>query len=370
MEIIRSATFEGMADENGYPTAEYQRLYENLAKGGVKTIITGFMFISNSGRAMHPGQAGMDEKEKAAAFSKVTAGVHRYGAKIIAQIAHTGYQTTGTGYEIVGVSRVRSRYFGELPTVLSTEAVYEIIEQFAASAYYAQSAGFDGVQLHAAHGYLIHQFLLKSINDRTDEFQVGTLFLRYIIQAIRKNCGDFPIWVKLSGGVDREHRQADDEGDFVKLIQMLDELSVSAIEISYGTMEYPLNIFRGKVPVRLALRHNPIYKSKKLWWKLFVLPLVRLRIKPYQPCYNLYYAQLVKRHTAVPIAVVGGFRNGSQINSCHMDMVSLCRPFICEPDFLQKLEIEEAYESKCTNCNICAIMCDTRQSLRCYGRKG
>jgi len=366
MQIIRSATFEGMCDSNGFPTDKYKELYETLSTNGVKTMITGFMYISDQGRAMQSGQAGIDNADKIDAYKEITDVVHKNGSQIIAQIAHTGRQTTNTGFEIVGVSDKKSRYFNEKPKELTTEQVYEIIEQFVNSAHYVQKAGFDGVQLHAAHGYLIHQFLLPSINNRTDEFKDGILFLQNIVAGIREKCGAFPIWLKVSGGVDIENYT---KKQFADLIKKIDKLRVSAIEVSYGTMDNALNIFRGDIPIKAVLKHNPIYNKKSTLWKIFILPLLKIKIKKFTPMYNLEYAKIAKENTDIPIFAVGGFRNGSEILNCELDGVSLCRPFICEPDFMLKLEHNNNYISKCINCNLCAIMTDTEYSLNCFGGK-
>jgi 2,4-dienoyl-CoA reductase-like NADH-dependent reductase (Old Yellow Enzyme family) len=364
MEIIRSATFEGMADTQGFPTGKYLDLYETLAKNKVKNMITGFMFVSDEGRAMQIGQAGMDSEDKVAAFREVTDAVHKYGSRIVAQIAHAGRQTTKTGYRIVGVSDKKSIYFGETPHVLTSAEIHRAVDDFVQSALYAKKAGFDGVQLHAAHGYLIHQFLLCSLNNRTDEFGDGALFLRKIIVKIREKCGGFPIWVKLSGGVDVEKRH---RGQFVKTIGLLDALKVDLIEISYGTMDYALNIFRGGLPFKTIFKHNPIYKNKGLAWKAFVMPRILAKRKPFTPQYNIEYAKSARRYTDIPISVVGGFRTLREAEESGFPYISLCRPLICEPDFLLKSERDAGYKSKCVNCNICAVMTDTKQSLRCYG---
>ena len=348
--IIRSATFEGMADEFGNPTREYVELYENLAINGIKHIIMGFMFISTEGRAMHKGQAGMNAPEKVEKFKPVTNAVHNHGRKIYAQIAHTGRQTTNTGCDIVGVSSKKSAYFNETPRTLTTTECYEIAKQFANSALFAKQAECDGIQIHAAHGYLIHQFMTKKINNRKDTFAEPFRFLETVIENIRNKCGDLPIWIKVSGNAD----------DFAGLIKFLDRMKVDLIEVSYGTMDYALNIFRGSVPLKIILKHNPLI-NKWNWLKF------ALKLKKYTPMYNLKYAELAKRHTNIPISVVGGFRTAKEVENCKIDYVSLCRPFICEPDLLQK----EDWKSSCVNCNACAVMVDSKNNkLRCYnGRK-
>ena len=366
INIIRSATFESMANAEGIPTEEYKALYENLAKNGVRHIITGVIYISRQGRAMHPGQAGLDEESKIRIFENITAAVHSHGAKIYAQLGHAGRATANTGETIVGVSDLKSQYFGQTPKTLSTSEVYSIIEQFAESAYFAMKAGFDGVQLHAAHGYLFHQFMLKPVNNRIDEFSDPTLFLELTVKKVREKCGNFPIWVKVSGAVDPRH---DGKQDFTGLIKALDRIKVDLIEVSYGTIDRALDTIRGDLPIG-AIKHNPIYGRKGFLWRTFALPFAARQFKKYSPMYNLEYARVAKSHTRIPIAVVGGFRTASEIYGCGMDYVSLCRPFICEPDFIKKIERDSAYKSKCVNCNLCTVMVDSKQSLRCYGGDG
>jgi 2,4-dienoyl-CoA reductase-like NADH-dependent reductase (Old Yellow Enzyme family) len=164
--LVRSATYEGAADRNGVPGDNYLPIYRELARNGVGMIITGFSYIARSGRAMQPFQAGLDDREKVRSFRRVTDEVHRHNCPIIVQLAHAGRQTlsSSTGVRPMSSTHKRSVYFREKPRMLHAREVYEIAEQFATSAMYAQEAGFDGVQLHAAHGYLIHQFILQDIN--------------------------------------------------------------------------------------------------------------------------------------------------------------------------------------------------------------
>lgn len=379
-KIIRSATFEGMCDDQGLPSTEYKEMYKELAGGGVGGIITGFAFISPEGKAMQPGQAGMDSEYKIQYYFPITEEVHRYGSKIFMQLAHTGRQTRKkeTKQEVWGASRKASFYFGGSPRVLSTEQVYDVIDKFAEAAGYAKEAGFDGVQLHAAHGYLIHQFILPTINQRKDEFQIdqdtkiGTRFLECIIDKVREKCGnDFILLVKISGSDDYRHpftlRQLEN------LVSFLDKKKVDGIEISYGTMDYALNIIRGSIPLKVIRRYNPVFKTdtkaKGLLFDSFIYPFMKRKIKPFTPMYNLDYAKKIKEWTDIPVICVGGFRTGKEMREAvgnqFTDFVSVCRPLLCEPDFVNKVQQDENYISKCTNCNICTVMCDSDQVTAC-----
>ncbi|HNW99933.1 MAG TPA: NADH:flavin oxidoreductase [Candidatus Cloacimonadota bacterium] len=382
--LFRSATFEGMADCHGIPSEEYINLYRTLAENGVKKIITGCTYISREGMMVQPGQAGIDSDEMIPHFTKVAACVHEYDSQIYMQISHAGRQTssTVTGMKVVGASEKKSPYFMSKPKALSIGEIDHVIESYAHAALRAKQSGFDGVQIHAAHGYLVHQFLHPYINNRTDEYGInkgtgiGDLFLRKVISSVREKCGDcFPILVKISASDDLPIPFS--QSNFSSLIQMLHNEKVFAIEISYGTMEDALSIFRGKsIPIDTILKYNFRYKqdsqfSRRLW-KLMILTFMKKRFVEFREDYNLSFAELAKSLTDIPIICVGGFRNGIAImNALAMrktDYVSLCRPFICEPDLIRKFDVDEHYISKCENCNMCAIMCDSTNSTRCYKR--
>ena len=383
--ILRSATFEGMCGRDGTPGPEYVGLYTMLSSQELGALLTGFAYISEDGRAMQPGQAGLEADHKVAAFSRVTEAVHRNGCPIFLQLAHAGRQTVpeATGGRIYAPSSRKSRYFNHRPCRLSEAQIEQIIQCFAAAARRARDAGFDGVQLHGAHGYLIHQFLHPAINDRTDAYGIdphrgiGIAFLDRVIDSIRVACGsDYPLLIKISAG--DNYRRSMTEQEFGHLIRFLDAKKLAAVEISFGTMDHALNIFRGQtIPVQSILDYNARYRTrnavKRFVWKTLVLPLLKRDLAPFTPMYNLPAARLAKQLGTLPVICVGGFRSGAQIRHAietqGIDFVSLCRPILCEPDFVMKVRRQQQYQARCTNCNRCAIMCDSGFPTRCYARR-
>ncbi|MDD3436803.1 MAG: NADH:flavin oxidoreductase [Candidatus Gastranaerophilales bacterium] len=369
-KIIRSATLENMADENGIiNVAKLFDLYKNIS---AKTIITGFVYVSENGHAMQELQAGIVNDEQEFAWKELVSKLknERKDLTFLMQIAHTGRQTTRGN--AVGASSVKCSYFRNKVKTLSKEEVEEIIDNFKEAAIRAQRAGFDGVQIHAAHGYLIHQFLSPYTNNRKDKYANESLFLQEIVNSVRSACGeDFKIWLKIS--------YADDRGlTLDKTIKYLKTIEgrVDAVEISYGTMEYALNIIRGNCPADNVLDINPLFNKYPKWvlalWKIFFAPSYIKKFKPFTYNYNYDAALKIKKEIKIPVFLIGGIRKLEDMENIFksgIDGVCLCRPFICEPDLVEKINEGLWKKSKCTNCNLCTVYCDTKNSIKCYQRK-
>lgn len=372
--IIRSATYEGCGI-NGVPTAKLIDMYKKLTTGGVGTIITGFVYISQTGRAMQPGQCGIDNDDKINAWKEVVSQIKNSNKdiKMFMQIAHTGRQTLSkvTGKSVVGASAKKCSYFKQRVKKLNDKEIQSIIEEFADAAFRAKQAGFDGIQIHAAHGYLIHQFLSPWTNTRNDQWAQKTLFLEKIIKAIQKKCGNnFPILIKLSASDD--NKPGITLNDTINTIKSIEHLNIDAIEISYGTMEYALNIIRGAWPIDTIFKVNPLFKRipkffQWIWGKLFLKKYLKKLIS-FSTNYNMDAAIKIKEQTNIPIIPVGGIRNVNDMLQImnRLDAVSLCRPLICEPDFVNKIRFDRQKFSKCINCNLCTVYCDSHNTLRCY----
>jgi len=384
--ILRSATFEGLCDQEGNPGPAYTGLYARLSCQGLGGLITGFAYVSAEGKAMQPGQAGLESDAKVGAFRGVTEAVRRNGGRIFLQLAHAGRQTTpaAAGGRVYAPSARKSRYFNHRPCRLTVPQIEELATRFGAAARRAREAGFDGVQLHAAHGYLLHQFIHPAINDRGDAYGIdprrgiGTAFVDRVIGEVRSACGaDYPLLIKISAG--DNYRRPLREKEFIELVRFLEGRALAAVEISFGTMDHALNIFRGQsIPRQTILDFNPRYGSRQALrrWvcRVLLLPWLKRQCAPFAPMYNLAYARLAKQHTKIPVISVGGFRSARHIRHAieeqGIDFVSLCRPILCEPGFVLKMRQDDRYESRCRNCNRCAVMCDSGQPTRCYGPGG
>ncbi len=378
--IIRSATHEGLADENGYPTNKLLKKYEILAKNNVGCIITGFAGVMQNGKSNYRNMLMIHNDSYIDAYKKLTQKIHDYQTPVILQIAHCGRQTRRkiTGLTTVAPSAIRDKAFKEeTPKELTENEIHEIIDNFVNAIIRAKKAGFNGVQLHLAHGYLLSQFLSSYSNKRKDKWG-GTLGNKFrIIEEIfnksKKNVGDFPILVKLNAHDGRKNGMNIKEA--VEISKMLENAGCAGIEVSCGVYEDGLYTFRGdKLPFEAAFRYNFKYKIYPVLLKGIakkILPFITKKIKPYNN-YNVLYAKQIKEQVTIPVIVVGGIKTLDTINSIitekKADFVSMCRPFIIEPNIVKKFENGTQTNSQCIDCNYCGVA-QEEKSLRCYKGK-
>ena len=329
---------------------------------------------------MHPAQCGIDSDDKVTSWRQIVERVRvaNPSTKLIIQLAHTGRQTQAkvTGQSVVGASSRACSYFRQRVRALDEKAILAVIQEFAEAACRAKQAGFDGVQIHAEHGYLIHQFLSPWTNNRTDHWSDRPLLLEQVITAVQASCGEgFPILLKLSSSEDRSPGIRVEQT--IETVKRLQSLNIDAVEISYGTMEYALNIIRGDVPVAAVMKVNPMFRRvPKLiqgLWKRYCAPAYIRKFIPFTENYNLQDSLRIRTETGIPVLAVGGIRSLesmiSMVGEMGIDAVSLCRPLICEPDLPNRILDGRFTRSQCTNCNLCAIYCDSRQPLRCHRQK-
>ena len=364
--IVRSATHEGIADEEGHPTEALIALYTRLAKGGVGAIITGEAGVQRNGRSSANVSLMIHRDDFIEDYRRVAIAVHRYGTPILFQLQHCGRQTNAKaiGGTPVAPSSLRDKvYREERPKALSEDEIEEIIENFIRAIERAKEAGFDGVQLHGAHGYLQERSLGGSIENR---FRI----LGEIYRGARQRVGSYPILVKLNA-YDAQRNDIRPNETLI-VASMLEGVGCSGIEVSCGTFEDGLNTIRGpNLPLDAVFAFIPKYRDLPFLKKKALTLVAPLLIKRHRPLenYNVPAAEAIKRRVRIPVIVVGGIKRLKDIEDIitqgRADYVSMSRPFIIEPDLVNKFQSGQAGASRCISCNFCFVGLGVGP-LRCY----
>lgn len=329
--IMRSATWEGMCND-GIPTESLIKLYEELAVNNVGLIITGYTYVSKEGMQLSY-KMGIDSDKGLDVFQKLTDRVHKKRGHIAIQLVHAGGQANRktSGMQPIAPSAVSFPSYQEVPKEMTKDDIKRVVECFAKSAKRAKDVGFDFVQLHGAHGYLINQFLSPLTNKRKDEYG-GSLenrfrFLKEVVVAIKDLVGDnYPLMIKLN---------CDDflEGGFsinesTKVAKMLESLGILFIEVSGGS---PAS--SDKSPARRDI--DTIEKEG----------------------YHCELSKRIKDNVNIPVGVVGGIRSLSLaekvIKNKEADAISLSRPLIREPHLVKRWQSGDTKRAKCISCNGC-----------------
>ena len=323
--ILRSATMENMADDNGFATEKLVRLYSAVAKGGAGLIVIGASAVEPRGRVWHH-QLALWSDDSINSLSRIPAAVHENGqGKCAIQLHHGG--TVGFGYsygeEAAGL---------DINTAPSSE-IDGVITAFGKAAGRAARAGFDAVAVHGAHGYLISQFLSPVINRRTDQWGGSPArrmrFAIEVCRAIRSEIkADMPLLWKTncSDYTDSEH----DLGEYARVAGALIEAGVDLIEVSGGIKE--------QIKLRRELKRAA--GSREAYFTH--------AIKPFRSAVG-----------DKPLAVTGGLRSQRAIEetlASGADMVGVCRPIISEPDFPYKIfKPGGDKKARCISCNKCLL---------------
>ena len=331
--FARAATWENMATETGHLTPQLIDIYKELAKNNVALIITGYANILQEEKP-NAGMMGIYDDSFIKEYKALTDLVHGYDSKIIRQIAYGGTKTTyNLGERVIfAPSTVAEKSTGTIGKEMTIEDISQVTKAFAAAALRAKKAGFDGVEIHGAHSYLINQFLSPFYNKRNDQYG-GNLknrsrFLREICSATRTMVGDdFPIIVKLTasdffeGGLQFS--------DTLKICKMLEEMGVNALDIS------------GNI-------HGKAQKMAGKKWDSYEIN---------KEGYFVNYAAEVKKRVDMPIITVGGFRSLDHIEELHsttgIDIFSLARPLLTEPHLIRRWENGDTANTKCIRCSLC-----------------
>ncbi|MBW2513972.1 MAG: twin-arginine translocation signal domain-containing protein [Deltaproteobacteria bacterium] len=354
--LIRSATSLMAADDFGRPTSKLLDLYSELGEGGVGTIITGMedggLMVDNTTFR----DADMD------AYRKVPQVIHQYGAAAIQQISHKGSQIKGLSDEsLYSLNR------------LSGLEIEQLIQQFVKNIDRSRQMGFDGAQLHGAHGYLLSEFLSPAQNRRTDKWGGSTgnrfRFIGEIIKRSKQKHSDFPIFIKINGYDFQKNGMREPEA--VKIAKLLEKAGCDGIEVSCGVGRDGFSIVRTpELPIDAILELTP-YREKSSVAKFFISMGARYKLKSYTPLYNynVCAASEIKKNVSIPVMVVGGIRTLQDMQTIVVnnlaDFVSMGRPFIIEPGIVNSLKHKSQTESACIDCGYC-LLSATIKDVRCF----
>ena len=325
--FIRSATWEGMADTDGKCSPRLIELMTTLAMGGVGLIITGHAYVHQNGRHS-PWQLGIDRDELIPGLKGLTRAVHDQGGKIAIQL--------GYGGAYLSKSRLRS---------LSGTDISELTRAYGQAAARAKEAEFDAVQIFAAHGFLLSQFLCPRYNDRADlyggDIQNRARILLEVFAAVRKSVGPgFPVLIKLNAqdfvenGLNLE--------DAIRVGVMLEKNGIDAIELSGGLLNNP-NVLR----THISSEADEAYLQDE--------------------------AMAFKKKINVPLILGGGIRSYTVARQLFKhgvaDYISMSRPFICEPDLVKRWQSGNISKAACISCNNCVEEAKSGRGVSCIPKE-
>jgi 2,4-dienoyl-CoA reductase-like NADH-dependent reductase (Old Yellow Enzyme family) len=305
-------------------------------------------------------------------LKKVVEAVHNEGGKIALELAHAGRQTTKglIGQTPLGPSSTgRDPVNFVKPEQMTEEQIYEVIRAFGKAANRAVEAGADGVQVHAAHGYLVNQFLSPFFNDRSDAWggsdEKRFRFLKEIILEIKKALPEgVPVLVKLNTQ-DHTPQEGITPPLAAKYAAWLSELEIDGLEVSCGSALYAyMNMCRGEVPVNELVQGLP-------WWQKPLGKLVINRLVGKYDLHEGYNLEAAKPAAGgVRLLVVGGLRRVSHMEEIlkqgHADFISMSRPFIREPSLVKRIREGKTDAAACASCNRCLAAVANDMPVQCY----
>jgi 2,4-dienoyl-CoA reductase-like NADH-dependent reductase (Old Yellow Enzyme family) len=337
--FLRSATWDRTATDDGEVTDASVKIIDGLARGGVGLIVTGYAYVTEHGRAAIR-QFGISDDRQVKGLRRLVRAAHGHGARIAAQIAHGGISLGLLGRtDRVALAPSKIEEYPISHREMNSAEIDEIVRDFGAAAARAREAGFDAVQLHGAHGYLMSQFLSPRTNRRTDEWggspERRRRFHVEVTRSVRRAVGkDYPVWIKL--GVQDYGDDGLQLGEGLEALKALIAQGLSAAEISSGF---------GGSSVRVDKpgdEERPYFRKE---------------------------SAEAKRAVDVPVMLVGGIRSLAMaediLSGGEADMISMCRPLIREPDLIARWQRGDTAPAKCISCAKCLAAGVRGEPLQC-----
>lgn len=328
--LIRSATYENALDENERFVPALAPVYEALAEGRTGVIITGMIGV-NEYAQVGPGMLHSEVPDFVAGMKDLAERVHKRGSRVVAQINHCGLKTFKPGPNGLhwGPADGASKS-GQKARQMSAKEIGQLARDFAATAAHCRAAGLDGVQIHAAHGYLLSEFLSPHFNTRQDEYggdiKGRSRAVFEVYDAVRQEVGpDYPVWIKIHGS----DLVADGlkEEEFIWVCERLDQRGIDAIEVSSG-----------------------------IWLDDDSSCAPKLKKTDPEGRFGQYALNLAENVSASVISVAG-YRTPEGIQEWldrgKIAAISLCRPLISEPGLFRRWQEGDTTRARCISCNKC-----------------
>jgi len=344
--FIRSATAEGLATTRGYCSPVLTKFMVRLAKGQAGLLITGHTAVSREGKAADR-QLCLWQDDFIPALVDMTAQVHDAGGKIVIQLSHAGiWAESAVTKEAAMGPMLRRCGDGTICRAMTRNDIRDTVRSFALAAARAKTAGFDGVQVHAAHGYLLSAFLSPAYNRRRDEYG-GTVanrarFLMEVIAAVFDSVGPgYPVLVKLNASDYLPDGLTPQQ--MIETVKLLETTGISAIELSGGTKDS--GAFVPARPGRISQEDEGYYRSE---------------------------AAALKAGVKIPVILVGGIRSletaADLVADGACDFVGLARPLIREPDLIARWQAGDRRPSSCDSDNLCYRPVQAGKGLYCLNK--
>jgi 2,4-dienoyl-CoA reductase-like NADH-dependent reductase (Old Yellow Enzyme family) len=356
--FVRAGTSETMAGPRGEMTDDLLSLYETLARNDIGLIFTGHLYVEPRGQYAIR-QTGIASDDLIPGLRRLTDAVHRHGARIFAQIAHAGSQSRVPGNRPLAPSPVPNPLTGRDVGAATEDEIQTAIAAFVAGARRAIEAGFDGVHIHGANGYLISEFSSPLTNRRTDAWggspEARDRFAVTVARAVRAAVPTtLPVTMKI-GLVDAVPGGYGVE-ESVPRAGKIAALGIDAIEVSCNAMR----LASDSAAQYVAVDRQRAF-ADFLWH--------RLLSGPSPEAYFLDWARALRRAVKTTIVLVGGMRRVDTMEGIlrngDAEFIAMARPLIREPDLVRRIAAGQRTIADCTSCNLC-LMHEGRHSLRCW----
>ncbi len=357
---IRAAAFEGMC-QNHRITPQLIDYHEQVAKGGIGMTTVAYAAVQRSGLSF-PHQL-LIEENGLPDLAKLADKVHEHRAKISIQLGHCGNMAKRSviGMRPVSSSTHINLYAPSFPRKMNQKDIKETIKAFGDSVRLVKKAGFDAVEIHAGHGYLISQFLSPYVNKRKDEYG-GSLknrmrFMEQVMQEVLEAANnEIAVLVKMNmidgvkGGITLK--------ESLTIGKKLEAMGVNALVLSSGFVsKAPMEVMRGVMPIKTLAAHA----GNKIM-SVFIRAFGRIMVPsiPFKETYFLDHAKLFRAQLKMPLVYVGGILSKENIDhvlSENFEAVAIARALIKDPDFINNLRLDVYKKSSCDTCNHCiAVM--------------